>query len=309
VSGKIDEAKLLPLINDSFSPIAAPARALETTYTVEPVQDGERRVTLRRVGDIQAVLAAYHVPAGSDPDFAAINVLMGVLGDNPSGRLYKALVDGKKAAAVLATALQLSDPGAAVLGAVVNQQDSVDQARTILLDTIGNLVKEPPSKEEVDRARTRVLAGIDLQLRNSEQIGLTMSEWVSKGDWRLLFLNGIIAQTPQDVQRVASVSEAERDGRRIHSRPQAGSLGDPRPGGCRRHAEGLQGDTAMARRSVRSVAGQRGRSSSAPRCRGHESVAVVEADRGNTVSAPSACTTAGEPPERTDRWARWRCRR
>jgi zinc protease len=206
VSGKIVEPTLLPLINESFSAIAAPSRTLETTYTVEPVQDGERRVTLRRVGDIQAVLAVYHVPAGSDPDFAAISVLMGVLADNPSGRLYKALVDGKKAAAVIATALQLNDPGAAVFGAVVNKQDPVDQARTVLLDTISNLVKEPPSKEEVDRARTRLLAGIDLQLRNSEQIGLTMSEWVSKGDWRLLFLNRdrLRKVTPEDVQRVAN---------------------------------------------------------------------------------------------------------
>ena len=50
VSGKIDEAKLLPMISDYFSPIPAPTRKLETTYTVEPAQDGERQVTLRRVG-------------------------------------------------------------------------------------------------------------------------------------------------------------------------------------------------------------------------------------------------------------------
>jgi zinc protease len=206
VSGKVDELKLLPLISDAFAPIAAPARTLETTYSVEPVQDGERQVTLRRVGDIQAVLAVYHVPAGSDPDFAAISVLMGLLGDNPSGRLYKALVDSKKAATVVVAGLQLNEPGAAVFGAILNKQDSVDQVRTILLETLDNLVKEPPSKEEVDRARTRLLTGVDLQLRNSEQIGLTMSEWVSRGDWRLLFLNRdrLRKVTPEDVQRVGS---------------------------------------------------------------------------------------------------------
>ena len=206
VSGKIDEAKLLPLISDAFSPIAAPTRPLETTYTVEPVQDGERHVTLRRVGDIQAVLSVYHVPAGSDPDFTAINVLAGVLVDNPAGRLYKALVENKKAAQVVGLATQLNEPGTLVLGAILNKQDSVDDARKILMDTTSNLVKEPPTREEVDRARTRLLANIDLQLRNSEQIGLTMSEWVSKGDWRLLFLNRdrLRKVTPEDVQRVAT---------------------------------------------------------------------------------------------------------
>jgi zinc protease len=205
VSGKIDEAKLLPLISDYFSPIPAPTRKLETTYTIEPVQDGEREVTLRRVGDIQAVLAVYHLPAGSDPDFAAIEVLMNILGDNPSGRLYKALVDNKKAVQVVGLARQLYDPGTAIFGAIMNKQDSIEDARKILLDTIGNLAKEPPSRDEVDRARTRLLSGIELQLRNSEQIGLTMSEWISKGDWRLLFLDRdrLRTVTAADVQRVA----------------------------------------------------------------------------------------------------------
>jgi zinc protease len=205
VSGKIDEAKLPSLINDYFSPIPAPTRKLETTYTVEPVQDGEREVTLRRVGDIQAVLAVYHIPAGSDPDFAAISVLMNILGDNPSGRLYKALVDNKKAVQVVGLARQLYDPGIAIFGAILNKQDSVEDARKILLDTIGNLAIEPPSQDEVDRARTRLLSGIELQLRNSEQIGLTMSEWISKGDWRLLFLDRdrLRKVTAADVQRVA----------------------------------------------------------------------------------------------------------
>jgi zinc protease len=205
VSGKIDEAKLLPMINDYFGPIPAPARELEVTYTIEPAQDGEREVTVRRVGDIQALLAAYHVPAGADPDFAPISVLTGVLADNPSGRLYKALVDSKKAAQVIALPMQLYDPGTVIFGAILNKQDSLDDARTLLLDTIANLAKEPPSREEVDRARTRILTGIELQLRNSEQIGLTMSDWLSRGDWRLMFLNRdrIRNVTPEDVQHAA----------------------------------------------------------------------------------------------------------
>jgi zinc protease len=205
VSGKIEEAALLPLIAGAFGPVPAPARTLDVPYTIEPVQDGERQVTLRRVGDIQVVLAIYHVPAGADADFAPLSVLLGLMGDNPSGRLYKALVDSKKAVQVVAQAQQLNDPGIALFGAVVNKQDSIEDARRLLLDTIGNAVKDPPTAEEVDRARTRLLTGIDLQLRNSEQIGLTMSEWLSRGDWRLLFLNRdrIRKVTPADVQRVA----------------------------------------------------------------------------------------------------------
>jgi zinc protease len=205
VSGKIEEPKLLPLIASAFDPVPAPTRTLDVPYTVEPAQDGERQVTLRRVGDIQVVLAVYHLPAGADPDFAPLSVLLGLMGDNPSGRLYKALVDSKKAVQVVAQPQQLNDPGIALFGAVVNKQDSIEEARRLLLETIGNAVKEPPTAEEVERARTQLLTGIDLQLRNSEQIGLTMSEWLSRGDWRLLFLNRdrIRKVTPADVLRVA----------------------------------------------------------------------------------------------------------
>jgi zinc protease len=205
ISGKIEEAALLPLVSASFGSIPTPSRALEITYTVEPVQDGERAVTLRRVGNIQAVLAVYHGPAGSHQDAAALELLAGLAADNPSGRLYKALVDTKKAAQVVALNQALSDPGTLVLGAILNTQDSVEQARKIVLETIESMVKEPPTKEDVDRIRTRLLTNIDLQLRNSESIGLTMSEWVSKGDWRLLFLHRdrLRAVTPDDVQRVA----------------------------------------------------------------------------------------------------------
>ncbi|MGH9559585.1 MAG: M16 family metallopeptidase, partial [Bryobacteraceae bacterium] len=205
VAGRINEAKLLPLIATDFGKIPKPARKLEPSYTIEPTQDGEKQVTLRRTGDTQAVLAAYHIPAGSDPDFPAIDVLVGVLSDNPSGRLHKALIDNKKASDVIGMDMQLYDPGIAVFGAILTKQDSLDEARRIVLDTVENLANEPPSKEEVERAKARMLKDIELQLRNSEQIGLVMSEWESMGDWRLMFLDRdrLRKVTPEDVQRVA----------------------------------------------------------------------------------------------------------
>ena len=49
-------------------------------------------VTLRRPGDTQVVMTAYHVPAASHEDSPPLDVLAYILGDTPSGRLYKALV-------------------------------------------------------------------------------------------------------------------------------------------------------------------------------------------------------------------------
>jgi len=206
IAGKVDEPKLIALVNDYFGKIPRPTRILSPTYTVEPPQDGERLTIVRRVGDIQAIIAAYHIPDGAHPDIEALEVLSTVLGEESSGRLYKALVDNKKAAQVFAENLDLDEPGVIMFGALLNKTDSLDDARAVLLQTVESLIKEPPSKEEVDRARTRLLKEVDQTLRNSERVGLFLSEYVAKGDWRLLFLDRdrLRKVTPADVQRVAA---------------------------------------------------------------------------------------------------------
>src|ERR1700744_1097468 len=91
VAGKFDEAKGLALVDKYFGSIPRPTRKLPATYTEEPPQDGERSVTLRRVGDVGVVSLAYHIPAGPHPDIEPLQVLANILTTQPSGRLYKLL--------------------------------------------------------------------------------------------------------------------------------------------------------------------------------------------------------------------------
>src|SRR5256885_66342 len=106
IAGQFDEAKALAYVAQTCGAIPRPSRKLDATYTVEPVQDGERYVELRRVGNNQVVMMAWHAPALAHPDSAALEVLGGVMsggggrGGAGTGRLYKALVDNKKAISV-----------------------------------------------------------------------------------------------------------------------------------------------------------------------------------------------------------------
>jgi zinc protease len=209
VAGRFDEEQALRLVEEKFGAIARPERTgdlvLYDTYTREPVQDGERAVTLRRSGDLQLLLSVYHVPAGAHPDYAAIEVLAHVLGNTPSGRLHRALVDTRKATEVGAFGFQLREPGVLITYAELRRQDSLDDARAAFTPTIKSAVTEPPTEAEVERAKTALLRTIELGLNNSERIGLQLSEWASMGDWRLLFIHRdrIRAVTPEDVHRVA----------------------------------------------------------------------------------------------------------
>jgi zinc protease len=206
VAGKFDEAKTLELITQYFGAIAKPTRTLPGFYTAEPTQDGERAVTVRRVGDVQWVMSAYHIPSGADPDFAPLDLVVLALGDTPAGRLHKGLVETKQASQIFGGDFQLHDPGTAYFAAQVRQDQSLDAARDGLIKIVEAIAANPPTTEELERARQNLLTQIELQLNSSDRVGLQLSEWIGMGDWRLLFLHRdrLRKATVEDARRVAA---------------------------------------------------------------------------------------------------------
>ncbi len=211
VAGNFEEGVALNLISELFGRIPKPDRTganqLYPTYTAEPAQDGERSVTLRRVGDTQNIVASYHVPAGSDPQYAAVDVLAHVLSNQPAGRLYKNLVETKLASSVGAFAFQLKQPGVLLAYAEVRKDEDLKAAEDALFSTLEELKQEnPPTEEEVNRAKNEYLTSIELTFNDTRSIALQLSEWAAMGDWRLLFLHrdNIEKVTPEDVQVAAN---------------------------------------------------------------------------------------------------------
>ncbi|HNR48550.1 MAG TPA: pitrilysin family protein [Bacteroidia bacterium] len=206
IAGKIDEPKTLQLVNEYFGVIPKPERKLQETFTVEPTQDGERSVVLRRVGDVQMAACGYHIPSGSSPDYAAVEVLVEALTNEPAGRLYKALIETKKASSTYGYAFQLKDPGFAYFAAEVLEDKSVDTVMNTMTNLFDNLSKNPFTKEEVDRAKNTLSKDLMLQFNNSDRVGLALSEYIALGDWRLYFIyrDALEKVTPADVNRVAA---------------------------------------------------------------------------------------------------------
>lgn len=206
IAGKFDEAKTLELVNKYFGPIPRPERTLPSIYTVEPTQDGEREVTVRRVGDTQWLSHSYHTPAASHADGAAIEIMASILADTPSGRLHKSLVESNKAASIFNFSFPTKEPGTLMFFAMLKKEMSMDDARKTMTETIESLANNPPTKEDTDRARTMLLKNIELSLNDSNNVGLEMSEWIARGDWRLFFLyrDRLRKVTPEDVRRVAA---------------------------------------------------------------------------------------------------------
>jgi zinc protease len=188
VAGKFEPTKTLALINRYFGAIARPTRQLPKLWTVEPTQDGERSFVVRRVGDMAMVALGYKIPSPLHSDAQALDFAAFTLGDSPSGRLHKALVQTGKAAQVGSFELAGVDGSLGIFYALIKKGDPVEPVQAEMLRQVEGLGANPPTNEEIERARLNFSNAAERTLTNHENIGLELSEYIALGDWRTFFV-------------------------------------------------------------------------------------------------------------------------
>ena len=206
VAGKFDDKKALQYLAKYFGSLEVPQRELRNTYTEEPSQDGERTVLLRRTGDTQMVGVGYHIPPASHTDFAAIQVLTTILGMEPSGPLYQALVETKLASSVTTMDIAGHDPGMILAFSEVPLDSDLEKVRDVLLEQIEKMGVDGADSAMVKRAIQRLESQRERQFANTSRFAVNLSEWRAYGDWRLYFLHRdrIEKVTAADIKRVAA---------------------------------------------------------------------------------------------------------
>jgi zinc protease len=135
-----------------------------------------------------------------------MDVVASILTSQPRGRLYKALVETKKATAVRGGNQSWHDPGVIEFIAAVNTGVKPEVVRDTMLDLLENLGKSRILEDEVKLARQKLLAAYDRIIADSSGLADQLSEWSAAGDWRLFFLHRdrIAKVTAKDVQQAAA---------------------------------------------------------------------------------------------------------
>ncbi len=206
VAGQFDAPATLARINALFGPLQNPAAAKPLSYTVEPPQDGERSVVVRRVGGQQTLLLAYHVPPFAHPDCAALNLLGQMLAQPPSGPLHKRFVEDEKlAAGVGAGGCGGHDPGLFNVFAVPAAGVPMEKLALPLIAAVEKREGVALSTEQFERMRNQFALGYSQLLKQPQRLAQLLTEAVAAGDWRLVFKlrRDVAALTLEDVQRVA----------------------------------------------------------------------------------------------------------
>ena len=192
ITGQFDVNGTLTAVQKAFGSIPRPKTPIVQPYTLDPAQQGEREVVVRRTGGVPLLLAGYHTPAGAARDTVALSLLAEMLTREPDGPLYQQLVKPGYAVNVGASSSDLYDPGMLLFSATLASEDK----RQIVWDTLRKVVEGelPLSQEALDRTKQDVKNGMQRLAEDPEALAMELTEAVAQGDWRLPFAQADWAQ-------------------------------------------------------------------------------------------------------------------
>lgn len=187
VAGQFDVDDAITFIDKYFATLPKPTRKLDETYTEEPAQDGSRDLRLLRVGDMASVAVAYHIPAASHVDHAALKILFDCLTDEPGGLLYQELVTSNQCSELFSMVYALYEPGMAMCFVRPTDDNQAENILATLTELIEQKAHRFLDEKQIERIKVRALKRIKLALTSSKDLAVKLSEAIACGDWRLFF--------------------------------------------------------------------------------------------------------------------------
>lgn len=177
--------------------------------TVEPPQNGERRVTLEDPGQ-PALRIGWHTPQSNHPDSQALESLAKILGGGRTSRLYKRLVKQDRiATSVFAGNNGGKYPSLFEISATPVRGKTADDVEPVIYDEVTKLLTtDPPTEDELAKYKTGANAGFIRGLNSDGGMAGQLAYYQFYfGSWRELFRepDRINAVTLDDVKRVATL--------------------------------------------------------------------------------------------------------
>ena len=205
VIGDIDPAATLAMIKKYYGIHAHSPAPIPEIYTEEPAQTGERRVTVKRAGELGTVIIAHKVPNGRDADQPALDMLDAILSSGKNARLYRAVVDHGLALNAGAGTDLHHDLSLHTVYAVLAPGAAHAEVEKALLAEIARIKTDGVTEAEVARVKQQYIAADAYKRDGTSAMAAEINEWIAVGDWTLYvtFPQKVQEVTPADVQRVA----------------------------------------------------------------------------------------------------------
>jgi zinc protease len=174
---------------------------------VEPTQNGERRVLVKKQAELPIVYMAWHVPNHTSDDAVALEVLSTILAGGRASRLYRDLVYQRQLALEAGgdNAYFSLDPNLFWFWATPMPGQTPEKLETELGAHMERLKTEPVTDEELARAKNQIEAAFVYQEDSIHQRASLLARFELLGGFALKdsFLAKVRAITAADLTRVA----------------------------------------------------------------------------------------------------------
>jgi zinc protease len=205
VVGDIETDAVLGMIKKYYGVFPHSPQPIPTIYTEEPAQSGERRVFVKRPGELGSIIIAHKVPNGRDADQPALEMLDAILSSGKNARLYRTLVDQGLALSAGAGTDLHRDLSLHSVYAALTPGTTHEQAEKALWAEVAKIKTSGVTAAEVATVKQQYIAEDAYKRDGTAAVAGEISEWIGVGDWTLYvtFPQKVQLVTPADVQRVA----------------------------------------------------------------------------------------------------------
>ncbi|HUH32487.1 MAG TPA: pitrilysin family protein [Daejeonella sp.] len=202
---KLDEVKRLAQKYMEPIPGHAPPKPV---HLVEPPQEGERRVIVKKEVTTPYMLIGYHTPETKHKDYYALDILSSILSTGNTSRLYSALVDQKQLATSIGTSFdETFDPNLFQIYAITAQNVKEGDLEKAIYDEIEKVKKEGITARELQKIKNQKLMQFYSQIEtiNGKSNNIGTYE-LFFGDYKKMFNAPAEYEkvTMDDVKRVAN---------------------------------------------------------------------------------------------------------
>jgi len=201
IVGGFDQKEVLGLVKKYFGVHSKNPKPLPDIYTVEPPQEGQRRVVINRNG-FNALCLAFKIPGARHPDQAPLEVLGTLLAGGKTSRLYRALVDTGIATNVSAQWVQLRDPSLFQVFAVLADGKTHAEAEAAILRELEAMAQTEVSEEELAKVKRLIRSSLANQRDGVYDLLDSLNDQIATGDWTLY------AKMPKQYQKVTNTAVA-----------------------------------------------------------------------------------------------------
>ncbi len=267
--GDFDTAAAVRLFDREFGAFPRSNDPIPAVVTVEPPQEGERRVVVKRPGTFGVVQIAYLRPGSLHPDFLSLDLLQTILASGVNARLYQALVERQLATEIDAWNYTLRDPYPFSVQATVAPASSHEAVEAALQAALAAVARDGVTPEELERAKKQVEVATVRRRDGTYQLASALGEAVASANWKWFvgYVGAIRRVTVEDVKRVAAATfqpdmatvgwyvaesaEANAAGAKGLSKPKAAAKPKPKKAGAGGASEATSAAHSFAARTAR----------------------------------------------------------